>query len=329
MHDCLNTREQLVDLIFDELDQEARRRVLLELETCYDCQRHYQSMIETLNVVDQAVETAMPDERYWAGYEAGLRIRLQQQRPGLKQRLRDWMGGFGILTARPLPLVAGLALALMVIGVWWNWQRQQLVAPSTNDPVITRVFPTPPLENPRRDNDVALEKKASGASKIRKHGHPKNSRPVDRPEPREGRREVIVANNVTPMVGDQPIIASSVFTPEAIRHFEKSQLLLRSFRNTGAMNGSAAIDLTYEKQLSQRLLYQNILLRREAEMKGNLPAEEALSDLEPFLLDIANLPDKPSPEELSDIKERLQRKEMIAALYVYSAHPSLPAYQNQ
>jgi hypothetical protein len=135
------------------------------------------------------------------------------------------------------------------------------------------------------------------------------------------------------------LIAASLFTPETIRHFEKAQLMLRSFRNAGrnadvakaspkVSGGWAPIDLDYEKQLSRRLLYQNILLRRDAEMKGDLPSKEALSNLEPFLLDIANLPDKPSPDELRGIRERLQRKELIASLQISSARPSAPAYQN-
>ena len=99
--------------------------------------------------------------------------------------------------------------------------------------------------------------------------------------------------------------------------------MLRSFRNASAAKSFAATDLAYERQLSRRLLYQNILLRRDAEMKGNLPAEEALNSLEPFLLDIANLPDKPSSGELGGIRERLQRKELIASLQISST----PTYQ--
>src|SRR5262245_44512152 len=319
MHDCLKTKEQLVDLVFDELDQETRRRVLLELESCDDCQAHYQSMVETLSVVDRAVEMAMPDERYWHGYEARLRTRMQQERPNLIQRLAKWLGGFRILAFKPLPLAAGLALALLMIGWWWNWQRLNPATTSPLSPVVATKTSTPKVETGAVETNVAV-----GISKNGRAGHPKTRKQYGKPlVPREERREEIIASNADPAVSDQPLIANSIFTPDAIRHFEKSQLLLRSFRNT--TNGTA--DLTYEKELSQRLLYQNILLRREAELKGNLPAEETLNDLEPFLLDIANLPDKPSPDELSDIKERLQRKEMIAALQVYSG--SLPTYQNQ
>jgi len=329
MHECLNTREQLVDLIFDELDQETRTRVLLELESCHDCQIHYRSMTETLIVVDQAVEMAMPDERYWPGYEAGLRIRLQQERPNLKQRLADWFGGFGILTARPLQLAAGMALALLAIGMWWILQRQPAV--NLNSPISQGPKPTmtPQQEIGRPGQEIASVREPSEISHTLKHGRPKNAKSDDRSPslvPGEKEGELIVANNFDPAVYDQPNLAGSIFTPEAIRHFEKSQMLLRSFRNTEASNDQAEMDLSYEKELSQRLLYQNILLRREAELKGNLPAEEALGDLEPILLDIANLPDKPSPDELSSIKERLQRKEMVATLQIYSAHPPLPTY---
>ncbi len=331
MHDCVKTREQLVDLIFDELGQEVRRRVLIEIEGCRDCLAQYRSMTETLHVFDQAVETAMPEESYWPGYEAGLRIRLQQEHPNLKQRLADWIGGFGILTARPLPLAAGLALVLLAIGWLWNWQRQQAVRPSPIAPQVTHAIPTPQPEIESPDKTIAVVTKTGDSSNNRKSGRPRAAKPDGRSPsvPPEERGWERVASDVDPMGYDQPMITASLFTPETIKHFEKAQLLLRSFRNAGAAKGSAAIDLAYEKQLSQRLLYQNILLRRDAEMKGNLPAEEALGSLEPFLLDIANLPNKPSPGELNEIRERMQRKEMVAALHIYSAQHSLPTYQNQ
>jgi hypothetical protein len=144
---------------------------------------------------------------------------------------------------------------------------------------------------------------------------------------REAQVVKIAEDIVVSRVSEQPFIAASLFTPETIRHFEKAQLMLRSFRNASARKSPAASDLAYEKQSSRRLLYQNILLRRDAEIKGNIPAEEALSDLEPFLLDIANLPDSPSSSELGAIRERLQRKELIASLQIASAQPSAGAYR--
>jgi hypothetical protein len=50
-----------------------------------------------------------------------------------------------------------------------------------------------------------------------------------------------------------------------------------------------------------------------------MPVEELLGSLEPFLLDIANLPDKPSGDDVRSIKERMQKKEIVSALQIYSA----------
>jgi hypothetical protein len=106
---------------------------------------------------------------------------------------------------------------------------------------------------------------------------------------------------------------------ETARHIERAQLLLRAFRNTRDGNAQSDPDLAYEKQRSRGLLSNNILLRRDAEAKGNMPVQDLLGSLEPFLLDIANLQDKPSNDDVRSIKERMQKKEIVAALQVYSA----------
>ncbi len=329
MHDCVKTSEQLVDLVFDELGPETRRRVLSELENCQHCLAQYQSMTETLRVFDQAAEVALPTESYWAGYETRLRTRLEQERPTLKQRLADWVAGFGLLTMGPRALAAGLALLLLAVG-WWNWQRRQIVAPTPSTPEIAKATPTPPSKPAAPDEVVAVLPKPGGNSNKRKPVYAKAATAAGRPTVQRAEPpEETVAIGVEAVRFEQPLAVNSLFNPETAKHFEKAQLLLRSFRNARVVKGSSRIDLAYERQLSQRLLYQNILLRREAEMKGNLPAEEALNSLEPFLLDIANLPDRPSPNDLSEIRGRLQRKELIVALQINATQPALPTFQNQ
>lgn len=101
------------------------------------------------------------------------------------------------------------------------------------------------------------------------------------------------------------------------RHIEKAQLLLRSFRNANYAEGMAASNVAYEKRVSSELLNENILLRRDAATEGNSPTAQLLSTLEPFLLDISNLHDQPSRDDLRSIQERMRKKEIIAALQVY------------
>jgi len=96
---------------------------------------------------------------------------------------------------------------------------------------------------------------------------------------------------------------------DASRHAEQAQLLLRAFRNARATD-----DLAYERERSKRLLYRNIVLRREAASKGDPLVASMLGRLEPVLIDIANLPDSPAPDDVAPIRERIRRKNLVVVL---------------
>ena len=49
----------------------------------------------------------------------------------------------------------------------------------------------------------------------------------------------------------------------------------------------------------------------------NVRSNAVLGSLEPFLIDIANLPDKAPPSEVRQIKDRVQRTEIVAELRSY------------
>ena len=104
---------------------------------------------------------------------------------------------------------------------------------------------------------------------------------------------------------------------DAQRHIEQAQNLLRSVRNLQVAEGADDIDVSYEKALSRRLLNENVILRRDAEMSGKFPVKTLLSSLEPFLIDIANLPDRTSADDLRVIKDRVQKTEIVAALHTF------------
>ncbi|HEY0728953.1 MAG TPA: hypothetical protein VGD38_12835 [Pyrinomonadaceae bacterium] len=104
---------------------------------------------------------------------------------------------------------------------------------------------------------------------------------------------------------------------ETAKHIEQTENLLRSIRNFQIADTDDEIDVSYDKALSRRLLIENVVLRREAEMKAKFPTKTLLADLEPFLIDIANLPDQAKPEEVRAIKERVQKTEIVAALLDY------------
>ena len=136
---------------------------------------------------------------------------------------------------------------------------------------------------------------------------------------REVVRRVKRAERAAPAVPNETVGEIAFFDLETAKHMEQAQMLLRSFKNVSLDGDDSVIDATYEKERSRTILQKNILLRRNAEAKGNLPAQELLGSLEPLLLDIANLPERPSQEEMLSVKERIQKTEIIATLQIYSA----------
>ena len=104
---------------------------------------------------------------------------------------------------------------------------------------------------------------------------------------------------------------------DTAKHIEQSKLLLRSIKNVPIADNDDEIDVTYDKALSRRLLNENVVLRRDAEMKAKFPTKTLLADLEPFLIDIANLPDRARAEDVRVIKERVRKTEIVAALLDY------------
>jgi hypothetical protein len=207
---------------------------------------------------------------------------------------------------------AAAAIIIVVAGLWIVRLQQKAIvnAPDLTSKEIRperKIDPPKELQPPRepeRVNSIAIVRKP-----VRKVPRTTSERaPLNEP---------IVVDS-TFVAERQPII-NPFIDFETARHIERAQLLLRSFRNTRDAGPQPDADLSYEKQGSRELLYKNVLLRRDAEAKGNLPVEELLGSLEPFLLDIANLPDKPSGNDVRSIKERMQKKEIVSALQIYSA----------
>lgn len=103
---------------------------------------------------------------------------------------------------------------------------------------------------------------------------------------------------------------------EIARHVEQAQMLLRSIKNARPEGGDT-FNVAYEKKLSRRLLDENATLQLDAETRGDKDTKQVLDKIEPYLLDIANMHDNASRDEVRSVKERIDRKEIIAALQVY------------
>jgi hypothetical protein len=111
---------------------------------------------------------------------------------------------------------------------------------------------------------------------------------------------------------------------EIVGHIEKTEMLLRSFRNARAVGSVETFDVEYERLQARKLLDENRRLRRDAENHGIAFAEEVFGQVEPYLLEIANIEAKPAPEKVLDIKQRVSSQNIIAGMQVYCCGGGAP-----
>jgi hypothetical protein len=339
MHDCQKIEERLIDLVFNELGEDERRQTLAEVDSCEHCRAEYQALAQTLSVVDQASAAMAPDEEYWNAYEAGLRVKLaaDQGPMPLSSWRQRWREALTVLTARPawamsVALLLGLALFLWAVLTQMNYQSK---APLEAQDKPANVQPHGSDKAEEKGSTTALRGDEKTPPDVRPSPNPKQkknglrhsnqtvaartARPTKRPEEFDKAVEPQAPQVATTF--EQASGGAALLDNDTLRHFEKAQMFLRAFRNLDAAGSAPALEMADDKQRSRALLFKNVLLRREAEAKGNLPVGQVLSDLEPLLLDIANLADKATAYEIRTIHERLQKREIIATLQVYAARP--------
>ncbi len=114
-----------------------------------------------------------------------------------------------------------------------------------------------------------------------------------------------------------PIRSADAQTLTAM-HFEKSETLLLAFRNVRLNEPGSAKEVGHERKRAQQLVLQNMMLRREADTAGDIQISSLLESLEPILIDIANLPDRPDENAVRTIRERVERKNIVPLLRVNS-----------
>jgi hypothetical protein len=101
-------------------------------------------------------------------------------------------------------------------------------------------------------------------------------------------------------------------------HFEKSETLLVAFRNVRLNEPGTAAEVAYERNRAQQLVIQNMMLRRQADAAGDVQISSLLESLEPIMIDISNLPEKPDKDAVRVIRQRVERKNIVPLLRVNS-----------
>jgi hypothetical protein len=137
MHDCRRTQDNLIDLIFDELDAATRARLMPEVEACAVCAAQYRSLARTLDTCDEAAAAMMPRDNYWPQYHAALNRRLHFAAGGDVKATRTARVPFWkrLLTTSirvPAPVAACAMFLLVAVSVF----ALTLLARSAPEPVL-------------------------------------------------------------------------------------------------------------------------------------------------------------------------------------------------
>lgn len=325
MHNCSKIYNKLVDLVFNEIGETERFALLQELNACRQCRELYKDMSDTMILFDRVTEESMPEESYWTVYEDRLwqGLRDEMRPAGWRQKFVIWIDR---VVPRVLLPVAAAALVVLMIGVLWMMLDRRSDIPSTaqvEKESTEAIQEHPPAEQrdhtqtnngeERNNKQKTFTAPPAGSirkqSKTQKRGLELVSLPPTKNDIVNGESRRIVALNAS-----------------LTEHLENSMMLLRSFRNARPSANENLVDISFEKEQARELLNKNAMLRREIEALGDLRSNELLSGLEPFLLDIANLPDRASLQDIGVIKNVLEELGLITELQIYSAmalHPGL------
>jgi hypothetical protein len=330
--------EQVSLLIDGELSANEVSRVERHVASCIECQ---QARADFLNLRREIVDyrfalDPLMQERALAKILANRDSATSRQptsvAPGWRERLA---ASFGVPRFAATATACALLLVAGFIGfmIYRSAHREPAVANlPASDHQPTSVAPAPqPQPQPSRqqagEQRTLASKQNKPANQSRREavqnrrGVPQTASNKQRERraplqpllPREPAPNFVAVNATTAPnnVRVSPADAESL----TARHVEQSSLLLRTFRNARVEENA---ELSHEKHRAQQLLYQNILLRREATARGNVQVASLLDSLEPILIDIANLPERPAAEEVTTIKQRMERKNLVALLQVNS-----------
>ncbi len=107
-------------------------------------------------------------------------------------------------------------------------------------------------------------------------------------------------------------------------HLERSQMVLVELANAPERG---PMDVSVERASATELLGANRLYRQTARATGERDVEELLDDLELLLVEIANGPERMSPEDLKDLRSRIESRGVLFKMRVLAPklEPARPA----
>lgn len=339
--ECLPLIEEYVDR---ELGERASREVAAHLATCRTCADEAAELEREQEMYARYRREVEVKPAHWNILRAAIEQEKEAQAQEPRPRFLERLGRLFKSKKRFRPALV-LALLLIFVGVTaaiiYNSRRsgggeiavqspkQEVAHPPASPPenrapengghqVIAQDGPAKDSNNQTGSDNSPRNSPERRAVIAVKRTPPAPQRIKQTPDNDAPRFEEVVADTDDVMTSARlstPVVAGDLDS-EIARHAEKTELLLRSFRNARPENLNHAPDVSYERGESRKLLYQNITLRRDAEARGDQAAGALLNALEPILLDIAHLSAKARPRDVLSIQRRIRKKEIVAALQV-------------
>lgn len=287
--------EKVSSLIDGELSATETREVERHLLSCSECQ---QLRSDFLNLRSQITnfETSLQPEVQNRALKKILATREQR----VPARGLQWSFGTQAIAFASLVITAAIIGALVYLNSNTQQQHTAVVQLPTATPEPSKEPEAKASPEPTKETNKAEENSPRRAPK----------RPLVR-EPKPGEQFASIPDI------PEPVRSADAQTMTAM-HFEKSETLLRAFRNARLDEPGGAAEVSYERKRAQQLIVQNMMLRREADAAGDVQISSLLESLEPILIDIANLPSKPDKNAVRAIRERVERKNIVALLQVNS-----------
>ena len=295
-----NFTEKVSSLIDGELSATEAREVERHVVSCHECEQLRADFLSLRSQI-ASFESSLTPEVHNRALEKILA-------PERRVPVRGLQWSFGTQAVAFAALLIVVAIIGLVLYQSRNTPPNDSFAISQPSPSPAASVEKPPA--PDASPEPTRSPEQSAPSKDKKETNTPR-KPVKRPlvrEPKPGEQFAAIPERVR---------SADAETMTAM-HFEKSETLLRSFRNIRLNERSSAAEVRYERTRAKQLIFQNMMLRREADASGEAQISSVLENLEPILLDIANLPDRPDDDSVRVIRERIERKNIVALLQVNS-----------
>ena len=330
---CENYKILIHDLVEGELDSHVANDVNLHIFACQSCQAEFEMLNNEREMYSHFLFEIEPPKDLSANFQSRLEAENSEKIVSTPSAFsfNNW---FANLFLKPI-LVGAIALIIFGFGYIWlnnpnqnketvfvlqplnsntlpsaNLEKKEFVEKNTaTEPVEITKFKPIPL---KKVEQISFKKNKSVEAKpnIIKANLPINKKPIIlHTKPQNFVQPPKISNE-----DEVKFKQFQVFETETAKHLERTEMLLRSFRNVRYAEGGEEYDVGFEKQQARKLLEKNVQLRQQAENYGAMPENEMLSKVEPYLLEIANLDVNPTEEEVLEIKQRVKNQNLIVSL---------------